>query len=326
MTSRSTSLEHRLRRWLRLYPIDQREEMLGVLLATAGPGQERPTPRDAADLAWGAVRVRLRREIRSLGGPIWRDAFAVLGLVATALVSTGLIAYFRDDAVVAGFSPVLLQEPAQVWPMWAPWPAVAALSLLGLRRTAAGLAWAATLSQLPWLAVAQGHDAIDSVYVGGNLLWFGLAILAATALSLSGGLRPAFASLGGLRGAALMTGVAAFAFALIWLAAPLAPMPQRAVLLRPVTVHNPAWLLAVASLTLIGVACARPRSASGRRSTIVVLLALSPLASSLVLWSTPFSTFGTAAQTLYVAGPLTLLAIMGVALASRLRRQRRSTS
>src|SRR4051812_8701285 len=174
MTPRSASLEHRLRRWLRLYPIDQREEMLGVLLATAGPGRERPSPRDAADLVGGAVRVRLQREIRSLGGPVWRDAFAVLSVITTALLATGLIAYFRDGDVLAAngvvtfsFDPngsfmVLIPEPAQVWPMWVLWPIVAGVSLLRRRRTAAILAWVAALSQILWLAVAQGRDAVST--------------------------------------------------------------------------------------------------------------------------------------------------------------------
>src|SRR3954471_8376415 len=127
-------LEHRLRRWLRLYPIDQREEMLGVLLATAGPGQERPSARDAADLAVGAVRVRLQREIRTLGGPVWRDAFAVLSLVTTLVLFTGTVDFLRGyDSHYGCVQP----PPVAIWPMWVPWPVVAALSLLGLRRTAA---------------------------------------------------------------------------------------------------------------------------------------------------------------------------------------------
>ena len=95
-----SALEDRLRRWLRLYPVDQREEMLGVLLATARPGKERPTPRDAGDLLGGAVRIRLRREIRSLGGLVWRDAFAVLSLVLTLLLFTGTLDALRATAAI----------------------------------------------------------------------------------------------------------------------------------------------------------------------------------------------------------------------------------
>ncbi|GAB3978711.1 hypothetical protein GCM10029978_072150 [Actinoallomurus acanthiterrae] len=336
MTPRPTSLEHRLRRWLRLYPIDQREEMLGVLLATAGPGQERPSARDAADLAAGAVRVRLQREIRALGGPVWRDAFAVLSLVTTALLATGLIAYFRDGDVLAAngfvtfsFDPngsfmVLIPEPAQVWPMWVLWPVVAGVSLLRLRRTAAILAWAAALSQIPWLAVAQGRDAVSTGAAEGNLLWFGLAILAAAGLSLSDGLRPGLSLLGRWRGVILLVGVIAFAYTLAGLPTPGTTMlGENVVLLTPATIHDPAWLLGVESLLLITVACAWPRSASGRRSIAVVLLALSPFLWSIARWLMPT---GLPTAAVGVAGPLILSALMAGALASRLRERRRSTS
>ncbi|MEV0402267.1 hypothetical protein [Actinoallomurus sp. NPDC050550] len=339
MTPRSASLEHRLRRWLRLYPVDQREEMLGVLLATAGPGQERTSPRDAADLVRGAVRVRLQREVRSLDGPVWRDAFAVLSVVTTALLATGLIAYFRDEAVLAangvtsssidpGSSYMeLIPEPAQVWAMWAPWPAVAALSLLRLSRTAAILAWAATLSQIPWLAVAQGRDAISTGVVEGNLLWFGLAILAATALSLSDGLRPGLSVLGRWRGVVLLAGVTAFAYTLVGLPTPgTTLLGDNVVLLRPVTVQDPAWLLGVESLLLITAACAWPRSASGRRSIAAVLLALSPFLWSIAQWTSLTGLLAAAIDVIGVAGPLVLIALMGGALASRLRGRRHSTS
>ncbi|MCO5996904.1 hypothetical protein [Actinoallomurus rhizosphaericola] len=335
-------LEHRLRRWLRLYPADRREEMLGVLLATAGPGQERPTVRDTADLVGGAVRIRLRREVRSLGGPVWRDAFAVLALVTTALACTALIACFRNEAVLASRSFIVLDidsgrsyadlfpEPAQVWPMWAPWPLVGALSLLRLRRPAVGLAWAAALSQLPWLAVAQGRYALQAGDVEGNLMWFGLAVLAASALSLSDGLRHALALLGRWRGITLLVGVTTFACALLgpafshyepsW-SASVSLIPVRSALL-----YDPRWVPAVGALALILVSCARPRSASGRRSFAVALLALSPLLGSLALWFTTFTMIGPASIALLTAVFPALLAIMAGAFAARFRGRRRSAS
>ncbi|MEV5709536.1 hypothetical protein [Actinoallomurus sp. NPDC052274] len=335
-----SSLEHRLRRWLRLYPVDQREEMLGVLLATAGPGRERPSPRDATDLVGGAIRIHVRREIRSLGGPVWRDAFAVLALVTTALACTALLAYFRHETMMmpngfiifdvdSGSSyAALFPEPAQVWPMWAPWPVVGALSLLRLRRPAVGLAWAAALSQLPWLAVAQGRYAVQAGDVEGNLVWFGLAVLAASALSLSDGLRPALSSLGRWHGTLFLVGVAMFAYALFGLPSPGDPLlgDRGVILVRSAMILDPVWLPAAGALALILVSCARPRSASGRRSIAVVLLALSPLLCSLVVWFTGWGTSGPAAGALLVIGFPALLAIMGGALASRLRGRRRSAS
>ncbi|MFC6883072.1 MULTISPECIES: hypothetical protein [Actinomadura] len=72
-----STLEHRYRRLLRWYPADHRDrhedEMLGVLLATAGPDRERPTARESADLIAGGLTVRLRRLPRALRGPEWRE-------------------------------------------------------------------------------------------------------------------------------------------------------------------------------------------------------------------------------------------------------------
>ncbi|GAA0317466.1 hypothetical protein NE235_06200 [Actinoallomurus spadix] len=333
-------LEHRLRRWLRLYPIDQREEMLGVLLATAGPGQGRPSPRDVADLLTGAARIRLRREFRSLGGPVWRDAFALLALVTTALTAIALVAYFRSEPMLASGNLLafdipsgrsyadLFPEPAQVWPMWAPWPVVGVLSLLRLRRAAAGLAWAAALSQLPWLAVAQGRYALQTGDVEGNLMWFGLAVLAASALSLSDGLRHAIALLGRWRGTALLTGVTAFACALLGLPASGTPLAEvRSIIpVQSAVVYDPRWLPAVGALALILASCAHPRSASGRRSIVAILLALSPLLGSLAMWFTTFTMIGPASIALLMTAFPVLLAIMAGAFAARLRARHRSAS
>jgi hypothetical protein len=57
-------LEARYRRLLRCYPADHRavhrDEMIGVLLAGAGPGQDRPGLSESADLLMGAARIRVR--------------------------------------------------------------------------------------------------------------------------------------------------------------------------------------------------------------------------------------------------------------------------
>lgn len=65
MTAPHDRLERRYRRLLRWLPADYRaareDEMLGVLLLAARPGQRRPNPADAADLLLGVAGVWQRR-------------------------------------------------------------------------------------------------------------------------------------------------------------------------------------------------------------------------------------------------------------------------
>jgi hypothetical protein len=74
-------LEQRYRRLLRLYPHEFRarraDEMLGVLMASAGTGQSKPARGDVRDIVWGSLVMRLR-------GPRdgWPFALAAFALVA----------------------------------------------------------------------------------------------------------------------------------------------------------------------------------------------------------------------------------------------------
>jgi hypothetical protein len=315
-----STLEHRLRRWLRLYPIDQREEMLGVLLATAGPGQERPNPRDTADLVGGAVRVRLRREIRSLGGPVWSDAFAVVGLVTILALLACLIASLRD---LVGYYVLVQAPPAPIWPMWAPWPLVAAASLLGLRRTAIGLAWAAALAQVPWLAIGE-VDAFSG-RLGQNLYWFLLAIIAAAALSFSDGLRRALSFLGSRRVVVLLAGIGGLAYTLSIPAEEVDGWPS----LLPTAAwsfHDPRWWVGMASLALIAVACTRLGTTAGRRWMPMLILSLAPTVWVIGLQIALDNTLEPVVDAIRVIGCLAVVTVLMAAAASRLRERRRSTS
>lgn len=75
------SLERRYRRLLAWYPPAHRrehaDEMTGVLLAAARPGQRRPGLADSASLLCGGLRVRARASLRDHSDPGWRDALAV---------------------------------------------------------------------------------------------------------------------------------------------------------------------------------------------------------------------------------------------------------
>ncbi len=96
------NLEGRYRRLLRLYPRDHRrvhtEEMIGVLMNMSAPGQHRPRFGEIADLAYGALRIRLRRAAGMFGGP-WADsraAAAVVALTAQALFSVvGALVFWK---------------------------------------------------------------------------------------------------------------------------------------------------------------------------------------------------------------------------------------
>ena len=89
--SDSDALERRYRRLLAWYPAEHRrvhsEEMIGVLLASAGQGQRRPSLADALDLIKGGLQARLRRR-RYEGADIgWRDTFAVASVAVPATLA-----------------------------------------------------------------------------------------------------------------------------------------------------------------------------------------------------------------------------------------------
>ncbi|MEW1838896.1 hypothetical protein AB0392_13150 [Nonomuraea angiospora] len=89
-------LEARYRRLLACYPRDHRErheeEMIGVLLAGARPGQTRPHPADAADLLWGALHVHARRAFGPVSRPVWRAGLAVAVALWPLLMLTAALA------------------------------------------------------------------------------------------------------------------------------------------------------------------------------------------------------------------------------------------
>jgi hypothetical protein len=317
-----STLETRLRRWLRLYPADRREEMLGVLLDTTASGRERPSPRDAADLVIGAVRVRLRREARSLGGPVWRDAFAVLGLAATVALVAALAASLRDTALLT----LVPATPALIWPMGAPWPLVAALDLLGLRRASIGLAWAAALSQVPWIAATEGGNAVASHRLPDTVIWFTLAIISAAALSISPGLRRAFVLLGRGRSVVLLIGLSGLALALGSVPAPENPEWTSGPASAADWSRDPRWALSMVALLVLTAACARLGTAAGRRWTALLAVGFAPIVWSPALWLAPLAALAPALDAARALGPVTALAVMGAAATSRLRRRRRSTS
>ncbi len=115
----AAALERRYRRLLSWYPrghrSDYAEEMLGVLMAGADPGQRRPRVRESADLLRGAVWVRMRRAVGWFAAPGWRDTLAMMSLLAPALGLTVAINSLPPAWLALGFSGPLSGFMARSW-------------------------------------------------------------------------------------------------------------------------------------------------------------------------------------------------------------------
>jgi hypothetical protein len=90
-TEPETLLERRYRRLLAWYPAAYRdanaEEMLGVALAGAAPGQRWPGRGESLNLVLSGSRKRLARLLGSLRGDAWRDAAAVFAVLGPILIA-----------------------------------------------------------------------------------------------------------------------------------------------------------------------------------------------------------------------------------------------
>jgi hypothetical protein len=89
--SDSNALERRYRRLLAWYPAQHRavhgDEMIGVLLASAGRGQRRPRLADTVDLIKGGLQARLRQGRYGGADAGWRDTFAVAIVAVPAMLA-----------------------------------------------------------------------------------------------------------------------------------------------------------------------------------------------------------------------------------------------
>ncbi|MFF5262697.1 hypothetical protein ACFY4C_27515 [Actinomadura viridis] len=152
-----TELSDRYQRLLRWYPRDHRadheQEMLGVLMAAARPGQARPTLRETGDLICGGLQVRATRMVAGAADTGWRDALTVTGVFIPLIMSLKAV-----ELALAWWYTLRLDYPFTRahpdWSAWAFWPLVALLALCGARRCAS-IAAVATLS---WWAVIVGDQ------------------------------------------------------------------------------------------------------------------------------------------------------------------------
>jgi hypothetical protein len=184
--SGTAHLERNYRRLLGVFPAGHRavheEEMLDVLMAGARAGQRRPGLAESADLAWGALRIRLRLTPESS----WADALAVVSVV---LPLVALVVYAG-----IGWNSLEQVPPRLFWTLAAvEGRTVGApllllmLVLLRLRRTAA-LATVAVLVWDVWAVVSGGLQNWIVISPATDVAIFAL-VLEAVALAVSPGPR-----------------------------------------------------------------------------------------------------------------------------------------
>jgi hypothetical protein len=275
----AAALERRYRRLLRCYPPSHRalhrEEMLGVLLATARPGQRTPGLRETVNLAACGLAIRVRRIPGWLAADAGQDALAVVSLITPAVVLILLVlqqAAMNPAASAGSVVPgLLLPGPPSFGEsvvVMIAWLAVVLLGLTGRRQAAAKIASISlTLALLALLLVLvvliqQVHTFYFNTFPGElfPFLPFGdvpvvLASLAACSLALSPGPLRGLAIVGWRRACLMIAGLSAgFGFpSIVHLADPAAPMGDLAFSLLGV--------LAIA----VAVAVTRVRGPVGRR-------------------------------------------------------------
>jgi hypothetical protein len=206
-------LELQYRRLLAVYPAAHRrayeEEMVGVLMAGAEPGQRRPTLGEAADLLWSGFVARLGREAQDLRTAVWRDAAAVAALISVAMLAgvavrrlVSGVQYLResgDPMRAFGVDGGLLIDVAA---RSVAWLALLAAVLLAARRTAVALGVLALLVELAAIVVWLPTQEFRVI----RMSWAPvLALLVVGLLLLARQARPAVAIVG-RRGGALIAG------------------------------------------------------------------------------------------------------------------------
>jgi hypothetical protein len=266
-----SSLETRYRRLLALYPRDHRavheEEMIGVMLAAAKPGQRRPGIRDTADLLRGAILIRLRRLPDKIRRD-WSDALAIVSFLATVLLCVGI------GSFAAGFLVLNIREHSGSWNSvyvalsvaLLAWPTVLLLALVGLRRVSMTVAW---------LAAVLGALA----FAGEMQEWAGLGLLAAAALTWSPGPARGVTLIGPLRMIGYLVGVAALGAVFVYAA-------SGDVGLRPGwAAALGAWVAFWLAVLLVGGMAFRFGTAAARRASLLLALPLTAIVLAVFRYS-----------------------------------------
>jgi len=209
-------LEARYRRLMRVYPAWYRarhgEELLGVLMTAAAPGQRRPGAREMADLLWSGLKIRGRTILRGAGREPWTEAFALFAVLLPLLLlllrvtqavingarygvsaPAGVLVGYPDPDIwarVFRLNPFMIALTGDLTHALTAGPLppliLAVLVMLGLRRTAAAVA-----ASVPLLFLAIEFTGGYSLSAGprGDLILYFYAI-EALALLASAGARP----------------------------------------------------------------------------------------------------------------------------------------
>jgi hypothetical protein len=192
-TAGSAVLEARYRRLLRTLPPEYRrdrgEEMLGVLLELAGPGQTRPSAHERIDLLAQAVRVWLRAALR----PTRRDVDATLAALSVALPVLLVIPLTTVAVELVAFSVASNGPPVSKvmdymwdWQVWALWAVAVPAVLTGMRRAAQ--LTAATATVLHAILLVRQLMMLNELSVVRNMGWLLVEGAAVSALLWPGAL------------------------------------------------------------------------------------------------------------------------------------------
>lgn len=174
-------LELRYRKLLAWYPDDHRaqheDEMVGVLLQAAGPGQDKPNIQDTFDLLRGGLWLHLRRAFGRGSGESWRSAAAAAGAIGSCL----MLAHFTFGAV-----GLALNFGHLTWDAAASFglaTLVVVLARSNLRAPAAGTAWGLVVVDV--LGARYTVNGVSPVELVAGSPLFHLALVTALGLTLT---------------------------------------------------------------------------------------------------------------------------------------------
>jgi hypothetical protein len=271
---RTSSLESRYRWLLGAYPADHRhrhgEEMLGVLMTAARPDQRHPGLAETADLVRGALLVRLRRSVAHYHRRDWKDALALVSVLAP-LILLALATDYGAGIFLHIVAPDIVGVPGdgswRSWlqeyytaPIWGACAMTAVAVLLGARRTGAVLAFGVSALMITspiWSSYSWSGISMIVVLLG---------LLSGVALLLRDGPRRARELMGLpalLCAVTLAVGDPTIPQLMSALPGMYLPVLEAAPIFVTLIV-TPVWLL---------------RTAPGRRACALLLIAFSPLAS-----------------------------------------------
>lgn len=195
-------LEDRYRRLLAFYPVWHRQryqaEMLTTLMDGASEQQRTPRWRESMDLLWNAMRLRFNRDSLPRGrDPRWATAagiFAVLGaMTLSAIYIMEPAGRFAWEQRIGHLTPWPTHISWEPFALAGAWFLIAIIALVGWRKVAAVLAWAAALSVAGW-HLAHYNDNPSQLPGVWPLVVFGVTI--AICLSLRSTERPLHQLLG----------------------------------------------------------------------------------------------------------------------------------